>query len=164
MEIAVTGMAGRFPHAENIRQFWENLTEGRDCISRMEPLFYTHDGITEINAYGQLEDIYKFDKERFRIGVKEAESMAPQERLLLECVYEALKKANVFTRRYFYPLLTDFAPYVYAHDSCPVAADFASRVLTLPTYFGLSDGEVMAIAENVLEIVGRCRQCCQTCQ
>lgn len=77
-----------------------------------------------------------------------------ESRAVRERVYEELKKANVFTRRYFYPLLTDFAPYVYAHDSCPIAADFASRVLTLPTYFGLSDDEVKSIAENVLEIIG----------
>ena len=72
-----------------------------------------------------------------------------------ERVYTELKeKCNVFTRRYFYPLLTDFAPYAYAKGSCPIAEDIASRVLTLPTYYGLPLEDVRAIAENVLEIVG----------
>ena len=71
-----------------------------------------------------------------------------------ERVYSELKeKCNVFSRRYFYPLLTDFAPYVYGKGSCPVAEDLASRVLTLPTYYGLDLEDVRAIAENVVEIV-----------
>ena len=63
------------------------------------------------------------------------------------------QKCNVFTRRYFYPLLTEFAPYVYGKGSCPIAENLASRVLTLPTYYGLPLEEVKAIGENVKEIV-----------
>ena len=71
-----------------------------------------------------------------------------------ERVYAELKeKCNVHTRRYFYPVLTDFAPYIYARGTCPIAQDIASRVLTLPTYYGLPLEDVRAIAENVLEIV-----------
>ena len=71
-----------------------------------------------------------------------------------EKVYnELMKEMNVFPRRYFYPLLTDFAPYIYAKGACPVAQDIASRILTLPTYFGLHLDDVRAIAEAVLEIV-----------
>ena len=71
-----------------------------------------------------------------------------------ECVYkELMKKCNVFSRRYFYPLLTAFAPYVYAKGTCPVAENIALRVLTLPTYYGLPLDDVKAIAENVKEIV-----------
>lgn len=71
-----------------------------------------------------------------------------------ERVYAELKeKCNVFSRRYFYPLLTDFAPYVYAKGTCSVAADIASRVLTLPTYYGLAIEDVKTIAKAVMEIV-----------
>ena len=71
-----------------------------------------------------------------------------------EKVYTELKeKCNVFSRRYFYPLLTDFAPYLYAKGSCPIAEDVASRVLTLPTYYGLDLDDVRDIARNVLEMV-----------
>ena len=70
-----------------------------------------------------------------------------------EKVYSELQnKCNVFARRYFYPILTDFPPYFYAKGTCPIAADVASRVLTLPTYFGLSLEDVKSIAENVMEI------------
>ena len=71
-----------------------------------------------------------------------------------ERVYkELIEKCNVYSRRYFYPLLTDFAPYVYGKGSCPIAEDLASRVLTLPTYYGLPLEDVKAIAENVMEIL-----------
>ena len=70
-----------------------------------------------------------------------------------ERVYAGLKeKCKVFARRYFYPLLTDFAPYAYARGTCPVAEDAARRVLTLPTYFGLEIDKVVEIAAAVKEI------------
>lgn len=69
-----------------------------------------------------------------------------------ERVYAGLKACNVHARRYFYPLLTDFAPYVYAHGSCPIAEDAASRILALPTYHGLPLETVSAIAGIVLEL------------
>ena len=71
-----------------------------------------------------------------------------------ETVYRRLKEFNVFSRRYFYPLLTDFAPYVCGKGACPVAEDVAARVLTLPTYDGLNVDDVKAIAGNVKGIVG----------
>ena len=71
-----------------------------------------------------------------------------------ERVYKELRgRCNVFSRRYFYPLLTDFSPYVYGRGSCPVAEDIATRVLTLPTYYGLPLEDVKTIAENVKEVV-----------
>ena len=70
-----------------------------------------------------------------------------------ERVYAGLKeKCNVFARRYFYPLLTDFAPYAYARGTCPVAEDVARRVLTLPTYYGLDFADARAIAQDALEL------------
>lgn len=71
-----------------------------------------------------------------------------------ERVYAELQgQCNVFSRRYFYPLLTDFAPYVYGRGCCPIAEDVARRVLTLPTYYGLPLDDVRDIAKCVLEIV-----------
>lgn len=71
-----------------------------------------------------------------------------------ERVYKNLQdKCNVFSRRYFYPLLTDFAPYVYGRHTCPIAESVASRVLTLPTYYGLELDTVREIAEDVKEML-----------
>lgn len=53
-----------------------------------------------------------------------------------EQLYDGLKKFNVFTRRYFYPLICDFACYqnVPVSDPLTVARGVASRILTLPIY------------------------------
>ena len=70
-----------------------------------------------------------------------------------ERVYEALlSRCNVYSRRYFYPLLTEFAPYLYAKGTCPVAADAARRVLALPTYHSLDVDSVRDIAKAVKEL------------
>lgn len=70
-----------------------------------------------------------------------------------EIVFEKLKECNVFARRYFYPLLTDFAPYIYAQNTCPIAEDIAKRVLTIPTYQTLSDFDANEISKIILESI-----------
>lgn len=70
-------------------------------------------------------------------------------------VYDGLKKrCNVFARRYFYPLISEFEPYSYAKGSTPIAEEAASRILTLPTYHGLPLNDAAQIAECVKEIAG----------
>jgi dTDP-4-amino-4,6-dideoxygalactose transaminase len=69
-----------------------------------------------------------------------------------ERTYADLMQYNVFSRRYFYPLLTDFAPYADSRKPLPVSEDSASRVLTLPTYHGLALDEVKTIAQLVMQI------------
>lgn len=72
-----------------------------------------------------------------------------------ETVYTELKKANVFTRRYFYPLVSDFAPYSTVRGATPIARHAAECVLTLPTYNTLDPADARRIAENVTEIMTR---------
>lgn len=69
-----------------------------------------------------------------------------------EHVYTQLKAFNVFSRRYFYPLLTNFKPYIDAEGTCPQAEGIAARVLTLPTYHGLDLEAVKQIADLVLVV------------
>lgn len=70
-----------------------------------------------------------------------------------ERVNEELKKTNIFPRRYFYPLLSDFVPYRVARGATPIARNAADCVLTLPTYQTLPLKDVKAIAQNILEIL-----------
>ncbi len=72
-----------------------------------------------------------------------------------ERVYNRLKaEANVYARRYFYPLLSEYEPYRMTRGQTPIAREAADCVLTLPTYHGLAIEDAKAIAQNVLEIVG----------
>jgi dTDP-4-amino-4,6-dideoxygalactose transaminase len=69
-------------------------------------------------------------------------------------LYEELKKYNVFTRRYFYPLLCDFPCYraVAVKDSLSVARSVASKILTLPIYYDLALDGVQKICDIINEI------------
>ncbi|MEN6321058.1 MAG: DegT/DnrJ/EryC1/StrS family aminotransferase [Syntrophaceae bacterium] len=69
-------------------------------------------------------------------------------------LYEKLKQYNVFTRRYFYPLLCDFACYrsVSVKDPLTIARRVADRILTLPIYDSLELSDVEAICEIIVSI------------
>ena len=89
MDIAVIGMAGRFPHAANIEEYWKNISEGKDCIDRT--------GVKKenfVDAYGQLDDMYLFDAEFFGVNHSDAVCMDPQFRIVMECVYHGLEDAG----------------------------------------------------------------------
>lgn len=62
---------------------------------------------------------------------------------------EFLKNNEVFTRRYFYPALSNSLPFIQP-QSCPIAEDIASRVLCLPIYYDLSIEEVNMISRLLL--------------
>ena len=66
-------------------------------------------------------------------------------------IFDALAAEGVFARKYFYPLVSDYACYraVYASERTPVAADVAARVLTLPMYADLSEADVDRICSVV---------------
>ncbi len=125
---------------------------GLECLKKIDELLDYRQKI--YNAYAEVfadcQDVKVVPYSRNRAYVPVLfKDFATRER-----VYTELKeKCNVFSRRYFYPLLTDFAPYAYGSGNCPVADNLASRVLTLPTYYGLPIEDVKAIAESVKEIV-----------
>ncbi|MBD2677469.1 MULTISPECIES: type I polyketide synthase [Nostoc] len=100
--IAIIGMAGRFPGAKNINDFWENLQYGVESISLFTDeeliasgvnLTYLNDG-DYVKASGILENIDLFDAAFFDINPKDAEFTDPQQRLFLECAWEALENAG----------------------------------------------------------------------
>lgn len=100
-EIAIIGVSGRYPHAANLSELWENLKAGKDCISPVskrwanQPAQSAHDGQTQAGNWGGfLNDIDTFDPLFFNISPKEAEQMDPQERLFMETVQHTLEDAG----------------------------------------------------------------------
>lgn len=83
------------------------------------------------------------------LEVDEAEFGMSRDRL-----YEELKKFNIHARRYFYPLVSDFACYqnVPTRDPLTVAKGVAKRILTLPTYHALTEETVRRICLCIREI------------
>ena len=94
-------MAGRFPGAATVEAFWDNLCAGRDSVSRFAADELDLDIPEELRAHpayvparGVFEDVDKFDAAFFGISPKEAELMDPQQRIFLECAWEALEHAG----------------------------------------------------------------------
>ncbi|CAG0936135.1 phthiocerol/phenolphthiocerol synthesis type-I polyketide synthase E [Thermoflexales bacterium] len=102
LEIAVIGMAGRFPGAGNIQDFWRNLRDGVESISFFSDQELSAQGVDSallqdvhyIKARGILDDIDHFDAPLFGFSPREAEIMDPQHRLFLQCAWEALEHAG----------------------------------------------------------------------
>ena len=71
-----------------------------------------------------------------------------------DALYEKLKEWNVHTRRYFYPLICDYACYrsIAVNGSLPVARQAADRILTLPIYDSLELSAVEAICEIIMSL------------
>jgi dTDP-4-amino-4,6-dideoxygalactose transaminase len=74
-----------------------------------------------------------------------------------DALYENLKSYNIHTRRYFYPLVCDYACYrtLSVKDPLIVARTVANRILTLPIYDALKNAEVESICEIIQELHNR---------
>ncbi|MWV45370.1 SDR family NAD(P)-dependent oxidoreductase [Paenibacillus sp. HJL G12] len=107
MDIAIIGLSGRYPGADNVEHYWSNLKEGKDCITEIPQerwdyqLYYDLDknksGKTNSKWGGFLQGVDQFDPLFFQISPREAEIMDPQERLFLQCVYGSMEDAG-YTR------------------------------------------------------------------
>ncbi|HEU0012877.1 MAG TPA: beta-ketoacyl synthase N-terminal-like domain-containing protein [Longimicrobium sp.] len=101
-EVAVIGMSGRFPGADDLDAFWRNLRDGVESIR-----FFSADELAAagtprdllaspdfVPAFGALRDVETFDAGFFGYSPREAEALEPAHRLFLECCWEALENAG----------------------------------------------------------------------
>ncbi len=101
-EIAVIGMAGRFPGAGNIDAFWDNLKNSVESITFFSDEELEKAGIEPellrdpnyVKAFGMLDHLEYFDASFFEYTPGEIELMNPQTRIFHECVWEALEDAG----------------------------------------------------------------------
>ncbi|MCU0286012.1 MAG: acyltransferase domain-containing protein, partial [Acidobacteria bacterium] len=102
MDIAVVGMAGYFPGASNVQEFWENLKNGVESIT-----FYTVEELAAagvsprllqdanfVRAASIMEGIDHFDASFFNYTPREAALMDPQVRIFHQCAWHALEDAG----------------------------------------------------------------------
>lgn len=102
--IAIIGVAGRYPEAENIDTLWQNIASGKDCVREIpESLwdwktFYQKGKPELAKSYskwgGFIDNVDQFDAQFFNISPKEAENMDPQERLFLQTATHAIQDAG----------------------------------------------------------------------
>ncbi|WP_408895215.1 amino acid adenylation domain-containing protein [Paenibacillus taichungensis] len=98
-DIVIIGVAGTYPMANNIQEFWDNLSNGVDCITeipkeRWDYTEYFSSGKAYSKWGGFIQDVDKFDPLFFSISPREAEIMDPQERLFLQIAWHTLEDAG----------------------------------------------------------------------
>ena len=141
--IAVIGLTGRFPGARNVEEFWKNLQDGAETITRfsdqelmaagVDPVIAKMPGF--VNAGSILADIDQFDALFFGYSARDAESIDPQQRLFLECAWECLEGAGYDSE--VYPGLigvfggSDMSSYLYQvyANIDPLASGYGGMVV-----------------------------------
>lgn len=106
-DIAIIGMAARFPGTNTIDEFWDMLTEGRETISfftdaELDPSIppSVKNDPTYVKARGVIDKADEFDAEFFGFNPRAAELMDPQQRVFLEIAWEALENTGYLPQRH----------------------------------------------------------------
>jgi len=115
-KIAIIGLAGRFPQADNLDTFWELLKNGRETVVEFSDDQLRSAGIDPallqrphyVKSGVVVPGIVDFDADFFEMSVRDAEITDPQQRLFLECAWQALEQAG------YPPATTDASIGVYA--------------------------------------------------
>jgi acyl transferase domain-containing protein/acyl carrier protein len=107
--IAVVGMAGRFPGAPSVEDLWQNLVNGVESVSELDPLKWAetagvHPALLDrpdlVKMKPTLADEFLFDAGFFGYTPREAQVLDPQQRIFLECAWEALESAGYDSERF----------------------------------------------------------------
>ncbi|HEV2150249.1 MAG TPA: type I polyketide synthase, partial [Longimicrobiaceae bacterium] len=106
--MAIIGMAGRFPGARDLDEFWRNLRSGVCSLRRLTEEELAAAGVSPrefrspgyVPVSGVLEGAELFDASFFGFTPREAMVMNPQQRVFLECAWEALERAGYASRGY----------------------------------------------------------------
>ncbi len=106
--IAIVGMAGRFPGADNLTEFWHLLEEGKPGIRQLSDEELLAAGVSQstfqqpnyVRAYASFPDPTGFDAQFFGYSPREAELIDPQQRVFLDCAWSALEDAGYDSQQY----------------------------------------------------------------
>jgi acyl transferase domain-containing protein len=108
LDIAIIGMSCRLPGAHTLDEFWHNLAEGVESITRLSDQEILDSGVPAsylsnpryVKAAPVLDEPGHFDAVFFGFSPTEAKTMDPQHRILLELAYEALEHSGYDADRY----------------------------------------------------------------
>lgn len=101
-DIAITGLACRFPDASDAQAFWHNIFEGHESVRPLNDEELREAGIDSailadadyVNSGAFVDNIDQFDAALFGYSAREADFMDPQHRLFLQVAWEALESCG----------------------------------------------------------------------
>jgi phthiocerol/phenolphthiocerol synthesis type-I polyketide synthase E len=101
--VAIIGMSGRFPGANSVKEFWQNLVSEIESIKTLTDAELLAAGVSPeilanpkyVKRNAHFQHISGFDADFFGYSGQEAEIMDPQHRWFLQCVWEAFEDAGV---------------------------------------------------------------------
>jgi len=106
-DIAIIGLAGQYPGAATLAEFWENLRSGKDCVTEIPAGRWDHSAYFDADRYkpgkaysrwgGFIDDVDQFDPLFFNISPRVADMLDPMVRLFLQTVWNLLESSG-YTR------------------------------------------------------------------
>ncbi|WP_411845596.1 amino acid adenylation domain-containing protein [Roseibacillus persicicus] len=108
-DIAIVGMSCRLPESPNVHQFWQNLLDGKECLTQLTDADLLTAGIDPatvrndsgyVPVKGLMENVENFDAKFFGVLPNEAKLMDPQHRVFLELAWDCLEDAGYNSEDY----------------------------------------------------------------
>jgi dTDP-4-amino-4,6-dideoxygalactose transaminase len=113
----------------------------RELLADIQGITYLNGGLDSIGNYSYFPILVNIDYPITR-----------------DELYEKLRRHNIYSRRYFYPLITDFPMYrglpSANKDNLPIATEISRKVLCLPIYPNLSNEEILRVTEIIASVKG----------
>ncbi|EAT46623.1 AAEL002228-PA [Aedes aegypti] len=92
--VVISGIAGRFPQSDDVREFARNMYEKRDLVDDKETRF-THAMQAIPRRFGKINNLQKFDRQFFGYDRRQRDTMDPQQWMALEHAFEAILDAGI---------------------------------------------------------------------
>lgn len=171
--IAIIGMAGRFPGAVDLDQFWQNLVEGVESLTELDTDRLQAAGVTEqrftdpnyVRLVPLLDDIEGFDAKYFGYHAREAQVADPQQRIFLEVCNTALQHAGYDPSRYpgRIGVFGGGAPNTYSHDFVyenqsvrDAVGDIGIEINNAPDYLATRVAYTLGLTGPAVSVVTAC--------
>lgn len=164
--VAIIGMAGRFPGADDLAAFWRNIAAGIESVETVDDAQLRALGVDErlladpryVKRTSRLSDVRGFDAELFDISPREAEITDPQHRLLLEAAYEAIEHAgyNPFALEAMVGVYAGVSMSDYLIANIAVQPDFLASLDGLQLLVGSDKSYACTRISHKLNLTGPC--------
>ncbi|WP_052700285.1 beta-ketoacyl synthase N-terminal-like domain-containing protein [Methylocucumis oryzae] len=162
--IAIIGMSGRFPGADTVDEFWQNLKDGVNTVGEMPS---QRGSATAGLKAGFINGVAEFDPLFFELSPAEAETIDPRQRLLLQEAWNALEDAAIGPLQLAQQKIGMFVgveegEYQRLVNDASVTANHTGVLATRLAYFLNLRGPVMAINTSCSSGLVAVHQACQS--